>query len=1097
MKQNKMRLKPIAGCILALLIQPATAALVSISDSPLVVSGAIEPNIMFLVDNSGSMSNIVPDAPYDPTITYFTCSTAPQVAAGSTIHIRITGSGTPYFYNGSNRDWGTTSGTGATGHSKRCFDPNENYFARLYGNSGGSSSTKSTSGYLWAQYTGNYLNWYFGSAPTNWGSGARNKPGTERRMDIAKDASKNMIDSLNGVRVGLASYNVSSGATINQPINNITTNRAAMKSSIDALSPSGSTPLGESLRDIGQYFTQGYSGTLKIHPGESTTAGDLFNESTVSQSNFFARDGAYSFSPPSSAPIQAFCQKNFAVLLTDGRPQSDQSMSSYLEDYDGDCIAASPSCNSHDQKPSQVYESAGSDYLDDVAKALFEIDLRPDLDDFNGNEVVNNIRTYTIGFADDQVINDPLMQDTANNGGGLFKTAANSAELADAFKQAVANVNNQISSAASAALNTGFISGSTKAYQAKFDTANWRGDLSAIPINLSDGTLNLAGAISASNNLPVPGSRAIITFDTTLASGSNPLYGDGAAFVWSDLNASQQATLNKDSAGTTDGQGSNRLDYLRGDESQETANGGAFRTRPLGKLGDFVHSAPVYVQKPPFRYPDNWGASAPENAKPYSAFKTSKSSRTSMVYLGGNDGMLHGFNATTMVEKLAYVPQAVFSSLSELTDPSYTHKFLVDGSPTVGDAYFNGDWHTVLVGGLNKGGQGIYALDVTNPGTFSEANAASIVLWEFRDVDDTDATTAMEYGLGYTYSQPAIVRMHNGKWAAVFGNGYNNSEADGRASTSGHAILYILDLETGTVIKKIDTGVGSPATPNGLATPAPVDLDGDNIVDVIYAGDLQGNMWKFNVTNSNASLWDSAYKSGGANQPLYTALDASGNGQPITVRPEVGLAPPGRGVMVYFGTGLYLGASDLTNSDVQTFYGIIDEGSAVTGDRNNTSFNLLSQTLDGTKSTTAVRILTDNKLTGTNDGWYFDLPASTERVTANPVLRGGRIIFVTLIPDSRLCGFGGTGWLMELNATHGGRTLIPPFDLDGVPGFDKFNGDIPGGVSSTVGILTTPGILVADDKEYKYNTGSSGAVQTTTESPGAGNRGRQSWRQLR
>ncbi len=1103
MKLKHTTLTPTIGFALALFMQSITAAPLSISDSPLEVSGAIEPNVMLLIDNSGSMSNIVPDTPYDPSVTYFTCGSASVVTSGSSIDIRITSAGAPYLkLGGSDQDWGVNSGTGPTGKSTRCFNPGESYMARLYGNSGG--NPKSPSGYLRAQYTGNYLNWYFGSSPTNWGSGARKKPGTEQRIEIAKSASKSLIDIMSGVRVGLSSYNGQNGVKINEEMSPIIANRAAMKSSIDALSPSGSTPLAESLRDIGEYFTQGYSGNLTIHPGQSTSNGDLFNESEITKASFFARDGAYTFSPPPTPPIQAFCQKNFAILLTDGRPQSDRSMSSSLEDYDGDCLSANPACNSYDRKPSQGYESAGSDYLDDVAKALFEINLRPNLTDFNGNPVVNNIKTYTIGFTDDQVINDPLMQDTANNGGGIFITAENSEQLASAFNQAVGNVNNQISSAASAALNTGFITNSSKIYQPTFDSSVWRGDLSAVSIK-SDGSLDPnENDPLASDNLPGPNNRVILTFDTTkkMAPPGLSIYGDGIPFRWSSLNAAQQTALNTAISGASDGNGSDRLSFLRGDSLNETVNGGIFRTRPLGKLGDFVHSSPVFVKNPPFRYPDNWGAGAPENNemsnRTYSTFKSDYSSRTPMVYLGANDGMLHGFDAITLTEKLAYVPQAVFNNLSDLTDPNYNHKFYVDGSPTMGDVYFNNDWHTVLIGGLNNGGQGIYALDITSPATFSEANSDSIVLWEFRDENDADADSVMQYGLGKTYSQPAIMRMHNGKWAAVFGNGYNNTTADGYASSSGHAILYILDIETGEVIKKINTEVGSATTPNGLATPAGVDVNGDHIVDVIYAGDLRGNLWKFNVNDKNPVNWDINFSTGSVKTPLFSATDSLNNPQPITVRPDIGLAPSGPGVMVYFGTGLYLGSPDVTDSSPQAFYGIIDTNQPVSN-RN----NLISQTIN-VLSTANIRISSATQLATSNSGWYLDLPATGERVVVNPILRTGKIIFVTLIPDSRQCGFGGTGWLMELDPIDGSQLKFPPFDLDDNGSFDLIDtnndgkGDTPpSGVISEVGILTTPGILMGNDIEYKYSVGSNGSIQKIGENPGIGSRGRQAWRQMR
>jgi len=460
-----------------------------------------------------------------------------------------------------------------------------------------------------------------------------------------------------------------------------------------------------------------------------------------------------------------------------------------------------------------------------------------------------------------------------------------------------------------------------------------------------------------------------------------------------------------------------------------------------------------------------------------------------MVYTGANDGMLHGFDADTMVEKVAYVPTGVFDNLTGLTDPNYNHLFFVDGTPTVIDAFFNNTWHTVLTGGLNKGGQLIYALDVTNPTGFAEtlAAAANIVLWEFTDADDAD--------LGYTFSKPAIVRMHNGKWAAVFGNGYNSTMLDGTVG-SGHAVLFIVDLETGALIRKIDTGIG---TGNGLATVAPIDINGDFIVDFLYAGDLEGNLWKFDVTSSAANDWDVAFKAGGISLPLFVAKDANNNRQPITVQPEAGRGPNGLDIMLYFGTGKYLGNADITDTGDQTFYGIIDNSTIVAG-RN----MLDEQTV--TFQNNAARVTSSNTLGTGSRGWYMDLPEVGERVASRSILRAGRIIFVTITPESDVCKSGGTSWLMEINALNGALLSVPPFDNDsnGIFTLDDYidTDNDSAGDSVQAGkrfdaIIPIPGILPDEVKEYKFTPDSGGNLEVTVENPGTGNVGRQSWGQLR
>ena len=247
-------------------------------------------------------------------------------------------------------------------------------------------------------------------------------------------------------------------------------------------------------------------------------------------------------------------------------------------------------------------------------------------------------------------------------------------------------------------------------------------------------------------------------------------------------------------------------------------------------------------------------------------------------------------------------------------DPDFNdnHRLINDGAAITFDAYLGNSWRTILVGSLGGGGKGVYALDVTDPDNFT----ASEVLWEFSSADDSD--------MGVAIPQPAIGRMNNGQWAAIVANGYNSDQAN--------AELFVLDLKTGAVLKKIDTGVGSD---NGLSNPAAVDVDGDRIVDYVYAGDLKGNLWKFDLTTSNTGNWTVAFTSSGSPAPLYTACSAdpctAGNRQPITARPEVGLHPI-EGYSVYFGTGSFFAVGDnASGGSLQTFYAIHDRNPKDTG----------------------------------------------------------------------------------------------------------------------------------------------------------------------
>ena len=717
----------------------------------------------------------------------------------------------------------------------------------------------------------------------------------------------------------------------------------------------------------------------------------------------------------------------------------------------------------------------------------------------------------------------------------------NALTLKEQLTKSFLEIIDRVTSASSASVNSGSISSETRLYQAKFSTKNWTGQLLSYRIDADTGQLS-AVDWDAANEIPVPNSRAIVTTDSG---------GAGVPFRWNSLDATRQGQLN-----LLDGRGQDRLNYLRGDPSREQSRpNGYFRDRPVlasgrpALLGDIVSSSPVFVGKPPFRYRDDLEGVGTS----YLAFRIANEDRRPMVYAGANDGMLHAFDGETGAEIFAYIPGELFERLPLLTDPSYQHHYYVDGPPNMGDVFFKGTtaWRTVIVGGLNKGGQGVYALDVTDPDALREANASSVALWEYTDSNDRD--------MGYSFSQPAIVRTKDtarggtGRWAAVFGNGYNNTTADGVVSATGNAVLYIVDVETGALIRKIDTmtGIGAPGSfgrPNGLGTPAVVDINGDGTADYIFAGDLYGNLWKFDITSPNAANWKVAYGPAAAPLPLFVATDAAGNRQPITSRPEVGRGSAGVGMVVLIGTGKFLEPADRivetvpADFRVQSLYGVFDRNTGaltdlVPGRASMTQQTILVEQLLVTvddpstpaideSNSTLVRATSNNAIAAGQRGWYMDLAFDAnadgslsaaeykaERVVSNPVLRAGRIIFTTLLPDPDPCGFGGSGWLMELDSLTGSRLANSPFDLNNDRQFndrDYIQIDTDGdgvpdlavpvsGVSSEEGMIQSPGILADDNEaiEFKYSPGTTGNIQVTVENPGAAGFGRQSWRQIR
>jgi type IV pilus assembly protein PilY1 len=642
------------------------------------------------------------------------------------------------------------------------------------------------------------------------------------------------------------------------------------------------------------------------------------------------------------------------------------------------------------------------------------------------------------------------------------------AALDRAFRNILANA-----SLTSIATNSTSLQTLSDIYQARFNTSDWSGSLAAYAVDPTTVTISStpswdAGLVMNGQNFNT--GRNIITFDDTAT------VRDGVAFRWTpvsagitSISATLQTALNKNpSSGSADGKGSRRLDYLRGDPTYEVSTGATrFRSRPQTKLGDIINSDPMYVGPP------NGIILDPS----YETFRESAgvSGRTPMVYAAANDGMLHGFDAATGQEKIAYIPSKTFASLNKLTAPGYSHQFYVDGSPEVQDAQISGAWKTVLVGGLGRGGQGLYALDVSKPSLFNEDNAAALVLWEFNDTDDRD--------LGYIYGKPLIRKMANGKWAAIVSGGYNNSESDGTPSTTGHAYLFIIFLDgptgtnrtwiAGTDYIKIDTGQGTVSTPNGLADPFAADTDIDSKVNYVYAGDLLGNFWKFDLSSSTTSNWTLA-----ANRVvLFQAKDGTGGSalaQPITAAAEGTLHPTGVGYMIAFGTGKYLENADVSSTTVQTFYGIWDKDDSkgnIASQTVATRSQLLQQTATNVTpagGTAVYRVVTNNAPNwSSNRGWYMDFPTTSERSVFRPLILSGRLIYTTMIPSTVACSLGGTSFLMIVDPTTGGRIDSAVLDSTGdgtLSSADKITSAgttvYASGLQSTVGITPTPAIVL-------------------------------------
>ncbi|WP_200332810.1 PilC/PilY family type IV pilus protein [Thiocystis violacea] len=612
------------------------------------------------------------------------------------------------------------------------------------------------------------------------------------------------------------------------------------------------------------------------------------------------------------------------------------------------------------------------------------------------------------------------------------------------------------SSASAISVDSVRIDSETLAFLANFDSSDWSGTLVASNVG-ADGKLTTEVWNTDTVALPAPDDRAIFTFYPGNAD-TDPA---GIAFDWSSLSAAQKSSLGADAT-----EQANVLAWLRGDTSLEGPGDADFREREK-MLGDIVNSNPVYDDT------------------------------TGTLYVGANDGMLHAFDVADGTETFAYIPNALFPTLRNLTSQGYIHRYYVDGSATIGET----SDRSILIGTLGAGGRAVFALDVTDPEHF----AAEDVLWEISETTqpvDNLAFDGPDYAeLGYMIGQmsptPAI-GYWKGQWVAVFGNGFDSGTG---------ATLFVVNAATGMLVDKLTV---STETDNGLAGAALV-LDSDKHIAGAYAGDLKGNLWKFDFTGSALAL-----ASNGA--PLFVAQDVDGNRQPITAAVNFTKHPDG-GNIVVFGTGQYMRSTDPTNLTGQTAYGIWDNAKLQTAS-GNLSWSGGSATYRGALLKQEFlyedvigdrkwRVVSNNSISwATHRGWYVDLispvdGAQGERINyqAGIIPGSGEAVFTSIVPtasDDPCMAGTAYRWIFILDSLTGGISDWTRFDVneDGVFDIDDVkkitDPDNPDATS------LVPYIGFTTDFGGAVSSGGSGTdVILLNERKLPGGPPRQSWRQLR
>lgn len=859
------------------------------------------------------------------------------------------------------------------------------------------------------------------------------------RATMAKAASSRVFSQLDEHhRIGFHSIHNRTASRFPIPVNSNnglfeSDNKSKWFDALFAANSNDGTPLREALGRIGEYFS-----------GKSITANS---------------PDPYG---PEAGSAQLSCRQNFAILTTDGYWNGNEAGNAAAradnDSLNGGVITGIGGVT-YQYIADHPFKDGRSNTLADVAMYYWKNDLRDlknDVPTTPSNPAFwQHMRTFGVSIGEKGTLNpqtdlpalstgtkswpapgndkqeniDDLWH-AAINSRGEFLVASNPDEFATALTDALTKISSETRSATSGASSTSQLNAGTMAFFTEYSSGSWNGEIKAYELDPTTASFKAGSGWSASTKLPPWASR-------------NINFNDGStqkAFTYPNLNASQQSAMSS----------ADHVDYLRGDRSKEKtlANpAGIFRER-TSALADFVNSQLVHVGAPNANIYKGASFSGANN---YKAFATA--SRRAQVYVGGNGGMLHAIDATTGVEKYAFVPSSVINAdLKSLTDPNYVHRYFVDGELTVASAYVSGGWKSILVGSLGRGGKGLFALDVTDPDAIK-------FLWE---------KTATEIpALGNSLGKPVIAQVANGNWQVLVGNGPNGN--------GDLAQLIMIDVATGAATT-VSTGV---AGNNGLSAIRAWDSNGDGFTDSAYAGDLNGNVWRFTGLGSSPSA-----------NLLFSARDGGGNAQPIMAAPVTAINPDTKDLWVFVGTGRYLNEADAKSMAVQSWYGLIDAGTSVARG------NLVERkiTSSGEIEGRAVRVLETGSaadLAG-KSGWHIDFNTwGGERMILPNTFYGNLLVAATLTPEVvDLCNPTGRGMLWGINPFTGARMSRPIFDVNGDGLFDDtLGGDPPsviaiepifGGSITVVGGTDETGLfLTADGKPQRFRDLNLGAGLTS------------------
>ncbi|RON34858.1 pilus assembly protein [Pseudomonas brassicacearum] len=797
------------GALLSLYLA-APAYAFTPSDSPLLSAAAVPPNVMLLIDDSGSMNTIIFAAGFDPTVNrvparqcnffFGLCLSGSDIVGNSIFLSSLPTSGCSggayAFYNNS-----------LTPQCIKLPDPvgNEN-----------------------TRYTDDYLSYLVGLTNGSNRDFTNGSIPNDYRVNVARNVSTALVTSNRGLRIGLA--------TFNPPTSNNSANGGYIARAIsDLVVVTGSVTQSQA--------DNNYNNLISAINNLDAVANTPLAETYYEITRYFRGMAPYYNSTPTTytSPIQYRCQKNYGVVITDGLPTYDRTFPT----NDPLGLTRLPNWDGINNDGNALNGDGEGDtlYLDDIAKFAFDIDMRSTGTDLAGKSWAaadfpkQYMNTYTVGFT----AANQMLSDAAAYGQGLYYQANDAAGLNTALSSALSNITSKAGSGGSGVTSSSTLSSGSSYFQTSYDPKDWRGTIKAYGFN-ADGSVNTASVLWTTDTAIVPSATAP-TYQSW-----NTLTNAAITLSYSNFSPAQQTSLSQSLP--TGIVGNDLVEWSKG------TNKAGLKVRTV-LLGDIINSPLVLAS------PTDQTASDLVGDSTYTTYLATKAANmsTSLVF-NANDGFLNVINAANGARRYAYMPSSVLPSLRYIADPTYingvSHKFLVDGQVGVFDAQLGTAWKTLALGGVGAGGRTFYAVQLFD----ASAGNAFKALWEF-SAPATANTANVFNDLGYAYARPEVARLADGRWAAFISNGYG--------SNSGVAALYVVDIRDGSLIKKIV--VDSTETTNGLSS-VKLRVNSQGMVQAAYGGDLKGRLWKFNLSGattdwavafSGKPLFTTA---GGATQPI-------------------------------------------------------------------------------------------------------------------------------------------------------------------------------------------------------------------------------------